>query len=188
MFVLLLVNLWVMSVVGVFSLFVLLAAAVLLHWEDIGVLERRLRSGRSKRAARKRSPTDSDLRTITTSAYVESVVRRIDEIIERDTPRNEAVSPPSLKVETLAFFQDILEAKIADDRDYAFKKISRTVVQVLSSEGIEVMTDAQNHAAMFTIDTITDPSKAGTVETVRPALVKQSQCIMTGYAQQFIDA
>ena len=202
MFVLLLVNLWIMSVIGVASLSGLIAAFVLLHWEEVGLIERRLRSKRSRSSSAQRpamaaSATASaqlptvaaKSRTISVGAYIEPVVRRIDAMIERDArPDAPLPSPPSLKPETLAFFQDILEAKLADDKDFAFKKISRTVEQVLSSEDIAVITDVQNHPAMFTIDTITDAGKTGMMEAVRPALVRHSQCIMTGYAHRFVNA
>ena len=60
MMALLVVNLWIMSIAGVFSIFILLVATVMLNWSYFGVIERRLRrsagGARSSATRRPRVP------------------------------------------------------------------------------------------------------------------------------------
>jgi hypothetical protein len=186
MLALLLISLWMMSVMGVFSLFIAMVASILLNWNDVALLERRLWGGRVEKA--KTAPRTSVAIKPTFSSYIEPIVRQIDEIIGLEAPPEESPPPPSLKAETLEFFQDMLEAKMTGDKDYAYKKISGSVIHVLSSEGIEVMSDVENHPSMFTIDTVMDDSKAGRMEAIRPALTRNAECILLGYAQRFLRA
>ena len=48
------------------------------------------------------------------------------------------------------------------------------------------MTDAANQAALFRIDTVADAIRAGQVEAIRPALVRNDECALAGYAQRFV--
>ncbi len=189
MLVLLLFNLWIGSVPGMFSMLLTILFLAMLHWNDFAGLPRRLglRHGAARPPTRTAAPAVKPPR-ITFNTHIESVVRRVDDLVSLDRPAPEPLPPPALTTETLEFLQDMLEARITDDPDYAFKKISRTLIQVLLAEGIEVVTDAERHRSMFHIDPVPDADRAGITETLRPALVKDRRCIMTGYAQEFVRA
>ena len=119
---------------------------------------------------------------------IEMVVRRTDEIVGFSEPDVPAPVPQTMKDSTLEFFQDILEAKLTNDKDYAFKKISRTVNQVLAAEGISVITDVKAQMAMFRLDTVVDERRASELETIRPALAHNAKCLLPGYARRFVAA
>ena len=121
-------------------------------------------------------------------AAVEMVVRRTDEIVSLSEAEVAAPAPQGMRDSTLEFFQDILEAKLSNDQDYAFKKISRTVTQVLAAEGISVVTDVKAQMAMFRLDTVVDERRASELEAIRPALAHDAKCLLPGYARRFVSA
>ena len=178
-------NLWLGNGPGVISVLALLVLFVHFHWRDIAILNGAVpwQRGSGKARGGVPAPTAVDIRST-----IESIVRRTDDIVAAADRRPEAPPPPALKPATLEFFQDILEAKLSDDKDYAFKKISRTIGQVLAAEGIGLAMDAATHQAMFQLDTIVDKQRASQFETIRPALMQDAKCLLPGYARRFVAA
>jgi hypothetical protein len=184
-------NIWVGSIPGVISVLAVFVLFVHFHWGEISILngvfpwQSRSRQvpGTGATDAGPQAPTVIDIRST-----IESIVRRTDDIVDSALPRTETPPPGGLKQSTLEFFQDVLEAKLSGDRDFAFKKISRTIGQVLEAEGIGLATDAEKHLAMFKLDTVVDDRRENQYETIRPALMQNSKCVLSGYARHFVAA
>jgi hypothetical protein len=182
-------NLWLENVPGVISILALLVLFAHFHRADISVLNGVFPwqrgggtgSGASKVVAK--GPAAMDIRST-----VEAILRRSDDIVAYAGQRPEAPPPTGLQQSTLEFFQDILEAKLSDDRDFAFKKITRTLGTVLAAEGIDIAMDAEAHQAMFRFDTVVDANRANQFQTIRPALTRNAKCLLPGYARHFIAA
>ncbi len=189
MFMAVVLNIWLLDATAAMTVFVLLALFVLLHWSDVGALRDGLRwGGKPSKPEAEREPPGLALAARDIKAAVEMVARRADEIVALGEPEAVLPAPQAMKESTLEFFQDILEAKIANDKDYAFKKISRTVNQVLAAEGISVVTDVKAQMAMFRLDTVVDERRASELETIRPALAQDTKCLLPGYARRFVAA
>jgi hypothetical protein len=84
----------------------------------------------------------------------------------------------------LEFFQDLLEARINGDPEYAFRKFSLSIDRVLTAEGMAAEEDARGKPAMFAIDYVPNADKSEVVVT-RPALTQGSICVLRGYARRF---
>ena len=143
---------------------------------------------KSSKADTEREPLGLPPAAMDIRSAVEMVVRRTDEIVGLSEPEAAMPAPQAMKDSTLEFFQDILEAKLTNDRDYAFKKISRTINQVLAAEGISVVTDVKAQMGMFRLDTVVDERRASELETIRPALAHDAECLLPGYARRFVGA
>lgn len=175
-----LLNIWMADAGGIISVMALATVFAHSYWNEIAAS---LRPGRVRGAKPAAPPEPPRLKPV-----IEDVLRRADDIAALALAQPDPVQPRGLKDTTLEFFQDILEAKAGDDRDFAFKKISRTVGPVLAAEGIGVCTDADKQAAMFQLDIVVDPLRADQYQTVRPALTRDDECLLPGYAKRFVAA
>lgn len=189
MFMAVVLNIWLLDATAAITVFVLLSLFVILYWSDVGALRDGLRWGRkSLKLDTEREPPDLTPALMDIKSAVEMVVRRTDEIVGFGEPEVPMFTPQTMKDSTLEFFQDILEAKLSNDQDYAFKKISRTINQVLAAEGISVITDVKAQMAMFRLDTVVDEQRVSELETIRPALAQNAKCLLPGYARRFVGA
>ena len=189
MFAAVVLNIWLLDATGALTVLVLLSLFVILHWGDVGALQDSLRwGGKSLNPDNGREPPGLAPAVLDVRSAVEMVVRRTDEIVSLSEAETGVPTAQGLKASTLEFFQDILEAKLSNDQDYAFKKISRTINQVLAAEGISVVTDVKGQMAMFRLDTVVDERRASELETIRPALAHDAKCLLPGYARRFVSA
>ena len=174
-------NMILTSAAGAVSTLVLLAVFLYCYWESVGLLARRFKAGPPPRD---RVP-DPASRPRTIKDAVEAVARRTGDILTAAEPPPPAPPPLGPGPDTLEFFQDLLEAKLGGDKEYAFQKISRTLGRVLAQEGIGFSTDAEGQGEMFRFDTIAGSDAPDSIEVVRPAMIRDQRCLLPGYARRY---
>lgn len=119
------------------------------------------------------------------AAISEEIVRRTDAILRDAEPPPPPPAPLGVTSTTLEFFQDLVEAKINGDPEYAFRMMSFAVDRVLAAEGVEAAADADAKPEWFIIDVVPGTGEDRTIVS-RPAFARNSICVLRGYACRFV--
>jgi hypothetical protein len=170
----LILNMVLSSLTGSLSVLAILALFLVYLYKD-GLF--------AHRAGAAESRTDKPLPP-GIAAISEEIVRRTDAILHDAEPPPPLPLPLGVTSTTLEFFQDLVEAKINGDPEYAFRMMSFAIDRVLAAEGVEAAADADAKPELFVIDVVPGTGEDRTVVS-RPAFSRNSICLLRGYARRF---